>query len=85
MEVNSMLVDVKNLVSITEANRNFSKIARTVDENGSVVILKNNVPKFVIISYDQIAADEQISDDQLLTLSKRSFKRHEDAYKELAK
>jgi len=34
-----MLVDLKNLVSITEANPNFSKIARAVDENGSVVIL----------------------------------------------
>jgi len=40
-----MLVDLKNLVSITEANNNFSKIARAVDENGSVVILKNNAPK----------------------------------------
>jgi antitoxin Phd len=80
-----MLVDMKNLVSITEANRNFSKIARAVDENGSVVILKNNAPRYVIISYDQIAADEQVSDEQLLAVSRRSFKRHETAYKELAK
>lgn len=35
-----MLIDMRNLVSITEANRNFSKVARAVDENGSVVILK---------------------------------------------
>lgn len=80
-----MLVDIKNLVSITEANRNFSKIARNVDENGSVVILKNNTPKYVIISYDKIADDEQLSDDDLLSISRRSFNRHEAAYKELAK
>jgi len=80
-----MLVDMKNLVSITEANRNFSKIARAVDENGSVVILKNNAPKYVIISYDQIDADEQVSDEQLLEISRKSFKRHEAAYKKLAK
>jgi antitoxin Phd len=85
LEVLMMLVDMKNLVSITEANRNFSKIARAVDENGSVVILKNNAPKYVIISYDQIAADEQVSDEQLLAVSRKSFKRHEAAYKELAK
>ena len=36
-----MLVDTNNLVSITEANQNFSKIARMVDESGSVVVLKN--------------------------------------------
>jgi antitoxin Phd len=85
LEVLMMLVDMKNLVSITEANRNFSKIARAVDENGSVVIMKNNAPKYVIISYDQIAADEQVSDEQLLAVSRKSFKRHEAAYKELAK
>lgn len=80
-----MLVDMKNLVSITEANRNFSKIARAVDENGSVVIMKNNAPRYVIISYDQIAAEEQMPDEQLLAISRRSFKHHEAAYKELAK
>ena len=39
-----MTVNTKNLVSITEANQNFSKVARMVDENGTVIILKNNVP-----------------------------------------
>jgi len=37
----------------------------------------------VIISYNQIAADEQVSDEQLLAVSRKSFKRHEAAYKEL--
>jgi antitoxin Phd len=80
-----MLIDMKNLVSITEANRNFSKIARAVDENGSVVVLKNNAPKYVIISYDQITAAEQASDEQVLALSRKLFMRHEAAYRELAK
>ena len=35
-----MNVNTKSLVSITEANQNFSKVARLVDENGSAVILK---------------------------------------------
>lgn len=76
---------MKNLVSITEANQNFSKIARAVDESGSVVIMKNNAPKYVIIAYDQIAADELVLDEQLLTISRITFKRHEAAYKEHAK
>ena len=37
-----MMVNTDNLISITEANRNFSQVARMVDKNGSVVILKNN-------------------------------------------
>ena len=35
-----MNINTKNLVSITDANQNFSKVARLVDENGSVIILK---------------------------------------------
>lgn len=35
-----MNINTKNLVSITGANQNFSKVARLVDENGSVIILK---------------------------------------------
>ena len=44
-----MNVNINNLVSITEANQNFSRIARMVDENGSVVILKNNTPRYLVI------------------------------------
>ena len=39
-----MNININNLVSISEANQNFSKIARMVDENGVAVILKNNKP-----------------------------------------
>ena len=37
-----MLVNTKDLISLTEANQNFSKVARTVDKKGSVIIMKNN-------------------------------------------
>ena len=37
-----MKIDTKAIFSITEANQNFSKVARKVDELGSVVIMKNN-------------------------------------------
>ncbi len=40
-----MTIDTKTLISISEANQNFSKVARLVDEYGSAVILKNNIPK----------------------------------------
>ncbi len=33
-----MQINTKNLVSITEANQNFSKVARLVDENGATII-----------------------------------------------
>jgi antitoxin Phd len=47
-------VDTKNLVSMTEANQNFSKVAKLVEENGIVVILKNDTPRYVLTDYSLI-------------------------------
>ena len=41
-------VRLDSLVSISEANQNFSKVARMVDENGVVIILKNNKPLYQV-------------------------------------
>ena len=58
-----MTVNTKNLVSITEANQNFSRVARLVDENGAAVILKNNVPRYVLVEFSQ-AEQEQLAEDE---------------------
>ena len=52
-----MTVDTNTMVSITEANQNFSKVARLVDELGSVVILKNNAPKYLGIVFSNQLSD----------------------------
>ena len=80
-----MNVNTKNLVSITEANKNFSRVARMVDENGSVVILKNNTPRYLIIEFDK-AENEQLADNEdLMEISKRLIEKNREAYEELAK
>ena len=53
-----MTIDTNTMVSISEANQNFSKVARLVDERGSAVILKNNVPRYLVIDISK--ADEDI-------------------------
>ena len=55
-----MNINTKNLVSITEANQNFSKVARLVDESGAVVILKNNVPRYLVMEFSA-AEQEQLA------------------------
>ena len=47
-----MEININNLVSISEANQNFSKVARLVDENGAAVILKNNAPRYVLVDFN---------------------------------
>ncbi len=48
-----MLVNTNNLVAMTEANQNFSKVVRLVDESGMAVILKNNKPKYVLVDFEE--------------------------------
>ena len=38
---------------MTEANQNFSKVVRMVDEGGLAVILKNNKPRYVVVGFDE--------------------------------
>ena len=55
-----MVINTDNLVSITEANQNFSRVARLVDENGAAVILKNNTPRYVLIEFSQLEANSRL-------------------------
>ena len=49
-----MLINTSDLISLTEANQNFSKVARTVDEKGSAIILKNNKPQYIVIDFKKL-------------------------------
>ena len=80
-----MNINTKNLVSITEANQNFSKVARLVDENGSAVILKNNVPRYLIVEFSQAENEETASDENVMLISKRLIAKNRQAYEVLAK
>lgn len=80
-----MMVNTNNLVSITEANQNFSKVARLVDENGAAVILKNNVPRYVLIEFSQFEKEQQASADEILRISDHLMAKNQQAYEVLAK
>ena len=80
-----MIVDTDTLISITEANQNFSKVARLVDENGTAVILKNNVPKYLVIEFSKAEESMTASDEDVLAVSKRLLKKNKKAYEVLAK
>lgn len=79
-----MKISTKNLVSITEANQNFSRVARLVDENGAAVILKNNVPRYLLVEFSE--AEQQAADDEdIFAVSQRLIQQNRAAYEELAK
>ena len=80
-----MLIDTKNIISMTEANQNFSKVARLVDDNGSAIILKNNKPRYLIIDFDISDSMQTASNESVSEISKRLIKKNRKAYEELAK
>ena len=79
-----MTIDTNTMVSITEANQNFSKVARLVDELGSVVILKNNVPRYLVIDFSKADENAIASDEDVLEISKRLLVQNKEAYEVLA-
>lgn len=80
-----MVINTDNLVSITEANQNFSRVARMVDENGAAVILKNNVPRYVLMEFSQVEDEQQAKDEDIHEISKRLIAKNKQAYEVLAK
>lgn len=79
-----MKVNTKNLVSITEANQNFSRVARMVDENGSVVILKNNTPRYLLVKFEAAEKEQLADNEDLLSVSKRLIDKNKKAYEVLS-
>ena len=73
------------MISITEANQNFSKVTRLVDERGTAVILKNNVPRYLVIDFSKADENAIASDEDVLAISKRLLAQNKEAYREYRK
>ena len=80
-----MMVNTDNLVSITDANQNFSRVARMVDENGAAIILKNNVPRYILMEFNQLEEEQLAGDEDIQEISKRLMAKNKHAYEVLAK
>ena len=74
-----MMINSNTMVSITDANQNFSKVARLVDECGSAVILKNNVPRYLIIEFSQAEQMQAAADEDIMQISTRLIQQNQSA------
>ena len=80
-----MNINVENLVSISEANQNFSRVARLVDEKGTAIILKNNAPRYVLLDYSLFRQNTAADDADVDSAASRILAKHIKAFEELAK
>ena len=83
-----MLIETKQMISMTDANQNFSKVARTVEKDGMAVILKNNQPRYVVMDfedYESIAAALDQRAQTVQTAARTILEENLEAFLELAK
>lgn len=80
-----MMINTDQMISISEANQNFSRVARMVDQEGQAIILKNNVPRYLVIEFSQAEQEQDAADEDVRAVSKRLIAKNRQAYEELAK
>ena len=80
-----MLVETNQILSVTEANQNFSRAARMAEANGQVVIFKNNRPKYVLYDLDSSPQIEMTEDEKIDFVAARILRKYKEAFLELAK
>jgi len=88
VEVITMMVNTNQLVPMTDANQNFSKVVRMVDKDGMAVIMKNNQPRYVVVDfaeYEMIAAAMQMRKAKIAEAADAILDENMEAFLELAK
>ncbi len=83
-----MMIDTNLLVPMTDANQNFSKVVRMVDEDGMAVILKNNKPRYVVVDFDEyntIAMAIQMRKAKIDSTADKIIEENMEAFLELGK
>ena len=80
-----MRINSETIVSVTDANQNFSRVARIADKNGEAIIFKNNRPKYRLVDLEQAPDIELTPDEAIDVAAARVLKRYRPAFIELAK
>lgn len=80
-----MTIDTNTVVSMTEANQNFSKVTRIADQYGRAVVFKNNVPRYLVIQFPIADKVEDATTPEILASAEKMMDLYDNAFKELAK
>lgn len=80
-----MKIDTEGIISITDANQNFSRAARLADKLGTVIIFKNNKPKYKLVELSSDDEIEMTDDEKIDFVAARVLREYRKAFEELAK
>ena len=74
----------KRNVAVRFINRSLDSVIQGRPENAAV-ILKNNVPRYLILEFGQAEAEQLAADEDVAAISKRLIEKNRQAYEALAK
>ncbi len=80
-----MKIDSNTIISVTEANQNFSRVTKIAEKNGRAVIFKNNKPRYMLIDLDAEPVLDMTDDEKIDVVARRVLARFKPALEELAK
>lgn len=80
-----MTIDTNAIVSMTEANQNFSRVMRIAEQKGQAVIFKNNRPKYLLLDLDNAPLLDITDEEKIDIAAARILKRYLPAFQALAK
>ena len=80
-----MTIDTNTIVSVSEANQNFSRVTRIADKNGKAVIFKNNRPKYLLQDIESSPILDMTDEEKIDLVAARILKKYKPAFLELAK
>ena len=70
-----MNIDTNTIATMTEANQNFSRVAKKADQYGEAIIFKNNRPKYRLVDLEQAGSspDRELTDDEKIDIVARQI------------
>lgn len=80
-----MVIDTRQMITVSEANQNFSRATRIADEHGEAIVLKNSHPKYKLVNLE-LEPDLELTDEEKIdVVARRILQRYKPAFLELAK
>ena len=79
-----MPIKPDQMLSIAEANQDFSRAASIADREGSAVIVENDRPLYVLVRLQE-TQPELSHEERVDAAAKRVFEKYRKAFEELAK
>ena len=80
-----MNINSSAIISVTEANQNFSAAMHKADMKGRVVIFNRNRPKYLLINLEESPVIDMTDDEKIDFVAARILRKYRKAFEELAK